>query len=137
MALLGSSFPLPSLKRAKSPSPPFSKPWRHFFALLLGSLFLVGAAGQESARAQSDTSKEYQIKAAFLFNFAQFVKWPGNSFVSGDAPFKIGILGDDPFGSALDAMIQGETIDNHRLVVVRGQRIEVLEDCQMIFVSRS
>ncbi len=92
---------------------------------------------QEPARAQSDTTREYQIKAAFLFNFAQFVKWPVESFVRPDAPFKIGILGDDPFGSALDEIIRGETINGHPLTVVRAQRIEDLKDCQLIFVSRS
>ena len=89
------------------------------------------------ARAQSGDSREYQIKAAFLFNFVQFVKWPGASFASADAPFVIGILGDDPFGSALEETIRGETIDNHRLRVVRAQQIEDLRDCQMIFVCRS
>ncbi|MCE0499621.1 MAG: YfiR family protein [Methylacidiphilales bacterium] len=97
----------------------------------------VVAAGLEPARAQSDTSKEYQIQAAFLFHFAQFVKWPGNSFTGPDAPFSIGILGDDPFGAVIDATVQGETINNHRLIVVRSQRIEDLEGCQIIFVSRS
>jgi len=137
MAFLSFLLRLPPPERAKSISSPRAKSWRHFVALLLGGLLFVVAAGQEPARAQTDASKEYQIKAAFLFNFAQFVKWPGNSFNSPDAPFSIGILGDDPFGSALDGTVQGEAIDNHRLTVVRSQRIEDLKDCQIIFVSRS
>jgi hypothetical protein len=98
--------------------------------LLVVVMALVGPARAESSR-------EYQIKAAFLFNFAQFVKWPGDSFTSADAPFCIGILGDDPFGSTLEQITRGEAIDNHRLTVVRAQRIEDLKACQMIFVSRS
>jgi len=82
-------------------------------------------------------SKEYQLKAAFLFNFAQFVKWPTDSFTDADAPFCIGILGDDPFGAALEETVRGETINNHRLTVVRAQRMEDLKDCQIIFVCRS
>ncbi len=97
----------------------------------------MGSAAWGPARAQSDVSKEYQIKAAFLFNFVQFVKWPETSFASADAPFSIGVLGDDPFGSILDGTVQGEAIGNHRLTVVRSQRIEDLKACQLIFVSRS
>jgi hypothetical protein len=92
------------------------------------------ALGLSPVRAQS---KEYQVKAAFLFNFAQFVKWPGTSFANADAPFCIGILGDDPFGEALQEIIQGEAIDNHKLVVRHGQSFTDLQDCQMIFISKS
>ena len=89
------------------------------------------------ADAQIDTTREYQIKAAFLYNFAQFVKWPGTIFSSSDAPFYIGILGEDPFGSALDDTVTGESIDGHRFVVIRSPRVEELEGCQVIFICRS
>ncbi len=82
-------------------------------------------------------SKEYQIKAAFLFNFAQFVNWPSGAFPGTNAPFCIGVLGDDPFSGALDATIQGETIDNHKIIVERSQNVADLKNCQMIFVSKS
>jgi hypothetical protein len=82
-------------------------------------------------------SREYQIKAAFLFNFAQFIEWPAGTYATTNTPFSIGILGDDPFGAALDDTVQGETIANHKLVVRRSQQIADLADCQMIFVSKS
>lgn len=82
-------------------------------------------------------SKEYQVKAAFLFNFAQFVNWPSGVFASTNAPFYIGILGDDPFGTALDETIQDETIDNHKIIIERSQHVEDLQNCQMIFISKS
>jgi hypothetical protein len=137
MAFLEPSLGLSPDEGTKSRLPSFSPSRRHFFALLLGALSLIAAAAQEPARAQSDTTREYQIKAAFLFNFAQFVKWPGQSFVGPGAPFKIGVLGDDPFGSALDETIRGESINGHRLTVLRSQTIEDLKDCQLVFVSRS
>jgi hypothetical protein len=104
----------------------------HLFLVATALIFFQGRATAESA-----TSKEYQIKAVFLFNFAQFVEWPANTFTNAEAPFCIGILGDDPFGKALDETIQGETIQNHRLVVQRSQRPEDLQNCQLIFVSKS
>jgi hypothetical protein len=123
MALLGFICPL----RAAS------KLQRLAFALLL---FVFSFGTPEAGRAQ-DESREYQLKAAFLFNFAQFVKWPSECFTSADAPFYIGILGDDPFGSALEETVQGETIEHHKLRVVRGQNFEDLKNCQLIFICKS
>jgi hypothetical protein len=114
--------------------PIFSFRRRFFLFLLALTLCFVGL---RAAEAQTDTTREYQIKAAFLYNFVQFVKWPGTTFPSSDSPFHIGILGDDPFGSALDDTIAGESIDGHRLSVMRSPRIEELEGCQVIFVCRS
>ena len=131
MALLGFTRRLPPFERAKIGSLP-SKMLRGFFGLLV---IILSFAAVGPVHAQE--SKEYQLKAAFLYNFAQFVKWPPNAFPAADAPFDIGILGDDPFGSALEETVQGETIDNHRMTVVRAQRLEDLKDCQMIFVCRS
>jgi hypothetical protein len=132
MALLGFTLRHPPHERAKK-RPPSLIPRRELFALLL---FILSFTASGLGRAQ-DQSKEYQLKAAFLFNFAQFVKWPSDSFTNAETPFYIGILGDDPFGAALEETVRGEAIDNHRLTVVRAQRIEDLKDCQMIFVSRS
>ncbi len=124
MAFLGFISSLPRLTCAKAR--------RQFLCL---PLFLLSFTAFDPSSAQE--SKEYQLKAAFLYNFAQFVKWPADSFTNPDAPFTIGILGDDPFGSVLEETIKGETINNHRLTVVRAQQIEGLKDCQLIFVSRS
>ena len=87
--------------------------------------------------AASAQSREYQIKAAFLYNFAQFIDWPSAAFANTNAPFNIGILGDDPFDGSLDQTIQDETIGGHRIVAVRSQHIEDLKNCQMIFVCKS
>src|SRR5438874_7448378 len=69
--------------------------------------------------AQTAPSKEYQVKAVFLFNFAQFVDWPANAFSGTNAPLVIGVLGEDPFGSFLDETVRGETVNGHPLVVQR------------------
>jgi hypothetical protein len=99
-----------------------------WFCILLLLVAPIGAQAQ---------SKEYQIKAAFLYNFAQFVDWPATAFADSAAPFYIGILGDDPFGAALDETIQGEAINNHKIIVVRSQNVADLKNCEMIFVSKS
>ncbi|MDB6019022.1 MAG: YfiR family protein [Pedosphaera sp.] len=104
-----------------------------FIFLLAAALAFIPV----TAGAQAAASKEYQIKSAFLFNFAQFVEWPANTFTNAEAPFCIGILGEDSFGRALDETIQGETIQNHKLLIQRSQRLEDLQACQLVFISKS
>ena len=132
MALLVLTFPFPPWGHAKS-CLLFPKIRRDLFLPLF---FILLAATFNPGRAQ-EPSREYQLKAAFLYNFAQFVKWPSDSFPNADAPFSIGILGDDPFGSALEETVQGETVNNHRLRIVHGQTLEDLKDCQLIFICKS
>lgn len=81
--------------------------------------------------------KEYQVKAVFLFNFAQFVDWPQEAFPSLDSPLVIGILGDDPFGPYLDEAIKGERVNNRPMIVRRYQRVEDIKVCHILFISRS
>ena len=130
MALLGFMLQPSSRARSRRIVP---KVREYFFCLLL---FIFPFTASNSARAQ-EQSKEYQLKAAFLYNFAEFVKWPTDSFTRADEPFCIGILGDDPFNGALEATIRGETIDNHKLVVRRSQTMDDLQDCQLIFICKS
>lgn len=87
--------------------------------------------------AQSAVSKEYQIKAVFLFNFAQFVEWPSSAFANANAPFRIGVFGDDPFGGVLDETVRNESINNHKLVVQRVNTEDDLAGCQLVFISKS
>ena len=104
--------------------------------LLVGLLLSLPVFGAGAVAADT-TSKEYQIKAACLFNFTQFVEWPATVFADGSTPIRIGVLGNDPFGTALDETVQGETVRNRHLEVVRGQRLEDLATCQLVFVSGS
>jgi hypothetical protein len=78
---------------------------------------------------------EYRVKAVFLLNFTKFVEWPEGTFGAPDAPLSICILGEDPFGRALDSVIEGETINNRRIVVRRIQRLP-LPSCQVLFMGR-
>jgi hypothetical protein len=80
---------------------------------------------------------EYQVKAVFLFNFTHFVEWPADAFAGPAAPFVIGVLGQDPFGSALDEAVRGETVNGRPLVVQRYSGITDLKPCQILFIDRS
>jgi len=105
----------------------------HFWLVVSASLF----SGALELQAQTEISKEYRVKAVFLFNFAQFVAWPTNVFPESQAPLTIGVLGDDPFDSFLDETVQGENVNGHPLVVQRYRKIEDAKNCQILFISRS
>jgi hypothetical protein len=102
---------------------------------LIATALLI-SAGPE-ALAQPTLSREYQIKAVFLFNFTQFVGWPPEAFASPQAPLVIGILGDDPFGGYLDETVRGEKVNNRPFVVERYRRVEDVGDCQVLFIGRT
>jgi YfiR/HmsC-like len=108
------------------------RPLRCWFILLV----LLSAGGPRLS-AQTAISKEYQVKAVFLFNFSQFVQWPPSAFTRPDEPFRIGLLGDDPFGAFLDETVNGEKVDGHPLVVQRCASAQDAKDCQILFIGRS
>ena len=94
-------------------------------------------AGAPTLVAQSDYAKEYQIKAVFLYNFAQFVEWPDESFPDAQSSLVIGVLGDDPFGAELDEIVRGELVNNRPLVVQRFRTVEEIKTCHILFISDS
>lgn len=102
-----------------------------FVAAFLANLFVGSAVSPQSE------PSEYQVEAAFLFNFTKFVEWPDGSFDSPQAPIVVGIIGDDPFGDDLDRMIAGQIVQGHRLVIRRERWGDDLRRCQVLFVSAS
>jgi hypothetical protein len=89
------------------------------------------------AAAPSAPSPEYQVKAVFLFHFAQFVEWPASAFPTAKSPLVIGILGDDPFGNYLDELVKDEAVSGHKITVARYLDAEAAQGCHILFVGRS
>jgi hypothetical protein len=84
--------------------------------------------------AQTQVAREYQIKAVFLFNFAQFIEWPAASFRETDA-IVIGVLGENPFGTYLDEAVRGEEVRGHPLVVQHYRQVEDVKACHILFIN--
>lgn len=83
------------------------------------------------------TPSEYEVKAAFLYNFAKFVEWPAPSFKSETTPFVLGIVGEDPFGDALPAVVEHEQVRGRRVEIRRYREGEDFTGCHLLFISRS
>ena len=90
--------------------------------------------GPPAARAEVSQVGEYQVKAAYLYNFAKFVEWPPDA--AGGSTLNICILGKSPFGDTLSA-ISGKTVRGRRVVITHIRRIEDLPACDILFVSLS
>jgi hypothetical protein len=88
-----------------------------------------------AAREQSRASAP-AVKAAYLFNFAQFVRWPAGNSASSE-PFGVCVIGKDPFGAALDDVLEGEAINGRRAIVRRMAKLTNPAACQIAFISTS
>lgn len=107
-----------------------------FNSLLLILLLSIHLVTPRQGHAQ-DTLPEYQVKAAYLFNFLKFVEWPEEAFADSLAPIVIGIVGDDPFGSALPQVIIGKTVQGRDLVIRKYHVGEDLRGAHILFISVS
>ena len=80
---------------------------------------------------------QYQIEATYLYNFSHFVSWPAQGAAAQSGAFGICVLGEDPFGTALDAILSGENVDGRVLVARRIAKAQQASDCHILFVSSS
>jgi hypothetical protein len=87
--------------------------------------------------AQQAKPGEYQVKAAYLYNFSRFIEWPPLPAADKDEPFAICVLGKDPFGSVLDATLSGEGIAGQRLVARHLSKPQDALACRILFVGAS
>lgn len=92
----------------------------------------VALLGAQPA-ALSGEDLEYQVKAAFLFNFLKFVEWPP---AAPDTPWVIGVLGHDPFGETLDLTVRGKIVNGRKVDVRRYRNAADVKDCNILFIGR-
>jgi YfiR/HmsC-like len=106
-------------------------PRRVLWVLGVVVLFLIGT------HAQSPTAGEYQVKAAFLFNFAKFVEWPPSSFFDASAPIRICVFGRDPFGEELRNITREKIVNGRKLEVDQVADLRVARTCHILFIASS
>jgi hypothetical protein len=102
----------------------------HLFWVLL---WLAGSAGAATAQG----AREYQIKAAYLYNFAKFVDWPADAFASRSDPVKFCVLGDNPFDGELAQAIAGQEIGGRPLQATFLRNAHSARGCHILFISTS
>lgn len=104
-------------------------------------LFLLAAAASAYPVLPAETEggglSEYEIKAAYLYNFARFVEWPPDVFAQVDTPIQIAIVGTDPFGAIIDTGLNGKSANNRPLVIRRLKWPADLRPFQIVFIGAS
>jgi hypothetical protein len=105
--------------------------------LLMTIAIVWGLLSGLDAGGQAPKPTDYQVKAAYLYNFGRFVEWPAKGATPQNSSFTICVLGEDPFGQALDATLAGETIGNQKVTARRISSLQESADCQILFISSS
>ena len=124
----------PSCKQAGATEPGVPA-MRLGFALAF--IILISIVDLSGLIAQTKAATEYQVKAAFLYNFAKFVDWPPSAFSDAKQPLDICVYGRDPFGTALEDALLGKTIGERRVGLGRAMQFQDLAGCHVVFVSAS
>lgn len=115
----------------------------------MASVLLVAAFAPKTG-ADSTSSQEYQVKAAFLYNFLQFIDWPEGKSDDSNQPLTIGIVGKDPFGDAFEP-IKDKKVKDKSVLVKRFSSLDELkkatenyktqpetcERCHLLFICPS
>src|SRR5690606_3440364 len=96
-------------------------------------------AGGHVAAGQPDSPdpSEYEVKAALIYKILGFLYWPDDALPREGEPFRIGVLGEDPFGNILDETVAGTSFNGHSIAVRRADTPEELNACPLIFICAS
>ena len=115
-----------------SPRAALLRPWagRWTIALLFFLLLPGLVASQELA-----TENPNKVKAAFLRNFAHYITWPAQAFADDRSPWRVCILGRDPFGEVLELTFKGRTEQGRQFEVFRTDMPNESTPCQIVFVA--
>ena len=102
---------------------------------MLAAFLVIVPFSPARAQTQAQPLSEYQVKAAYLFNFSRFVEWPQSSFSDPEAPLVIGIIGKDPFGPVVNEFMK--TVRGRRVVIEHPNWDQKLSQFHVLFISRS
>jgi hypothetical protein len=106
---------------------------KHKNAIALALLLL--ACLRVEALAFEARHDEYEVKAAFLINFARYVDWPARAFHGPGDPLIICVLTPDPFGDSLSKVSAGQSVDGRAVTIRRLTDGSKAEDCRMLFAG--
>ncbi|HLX70991.1 MAG TPA: YfiR family protein [Verrucomicrobiae bacterium] len=97
---------------------------------------LFAALACPALRAESPVQREYEIKAAYLYNFINYIDWPENAFPAPGGTITIGVVGENSFGAALD-VLNGKQVKGRTLALKQITDPKDFDQCQILFISSS
>src|SRR5437667_635742 len=99
-------------------------------------LILVLALFGQHASAQTGKLGEYEIKAAFLYHFANYTEWPDEAFADKNAPFTFGIFGENPFSDILNGFTN-KFVRERPVRIIKCSSWDEARDCHLLFIGSS
>ena len=103
----------------------------------VGQLLLLGLFFMPVSDLYADTFSDHEVKAVFLYNFPNFVRWPESAFQNDEESFVYcGMNDSNPVTMTLKALIEGEKVQSRTVRFQRLQRIENMTQCQVLFLSK-
>ena len=102
------------------------------------SLLLAALAGRAPAWAgDDDGNAEYQVKAAFVCKFGNYVDWPSQTLGTAGEPFRIGVLASGAVVEDFRRTAAAASVAGHPVEVRRLARGEAPDGLHVVFVSRA
>lgn len=80
---------------------------------------------------------EYNAKAGYLLLFCRYVEFPREAFAGPEAPFTIGVYGENPFGDVLQRTVAGQMHEGRPVVAVPVRTVEEARRCHVVFFPRT
>lgn len=105
--------------------------WR----IVVAAAVLLGPLLGWSQPGFAQSASEYELKAAFLYKFAGFVNWPEP--LQSASPVRLCVVGDDPFGPALDRIVSGQTVAGRPIAVERFAVAQRGIPCHVAYLAGS
>ena len=99
---------------------------------LLGALLCVSFLLSAQEQIKADPRN---VEAAFLRNFAHYITWPEEVFADPKTPWRICILGSDPFGEVLEKTFEGRTEQGRAFTILRTRKPSGLKNCQIVYLA--
>jgi hypothetical protein len=105
--------------------------------MMLVSRFACVSCVLLASLASAQTMDEYQVKAGFVSSFASYVEWPAETFKGPQEPIAICVLGQNPFGAALQTLAEGKVVEGRKFVIRKISDSRQAGDCQILYISSS
>lgn len=94
-----------------------------------------GSSALPSAGPPDSQAREYDVKAAYIFNLLPFTTWPATAFPAPDAPFNLCVASPNPFGETLRQTFQNERVGSHPIALLQVASPVEVHDCHVLFVG--
>lgn len=103
--------------------------------LLLAAGLLAAPSPRQAAGEEAEAFAPNRVEAVFIRNFARYVSWPAEAFSDAHAPYRVGVVGKDPFGDVLDQTLQGRVERDRAFEIHRSRTLAGLPPCHIVVVA--